>query len=698
MAEPITNVLGIVGMENKGAYDANAYYEKLNVVSYQGSSYCALNSVHNVLPTDTTKWQLIAEKGDKGDTGEEGYTPIKGTDYYTAADKAELETTLSSDVTTEVTSQLGSLTSATPLVASSTAGMTDTTRVYVNTSDGHWYWYDGDSWEDGGIYQATGIDKYAITIDKLAKNLEDKYEIKVDWESGGINGEGELYGSTTRIRTKARKYLRAGDVVDFDTSGSFNYAYQSVDDNNQPVANSGWVSSGTTIIPTNNYYYFMMKRINEAEIATEDIDTVGNYIHIYKNISNVAGKLLNWYAFEKFLNITNNYNDGSSTSNVRIETLDIAWWLSFGNLIEFTNEINWPSFYHNNKRVISFDLGGYGTYSLDSEGYRYLFEAVLPHNYALVLNTLTGLISVKLYHQVEDTEAILIRNASGVALAGAFVDIDNYYKLIEMESTLNDIVNNEMLSTNSNFDLNVIGVNHRGYSNVAPENTLPAYKLSRKNGFKYVETDISFTSDGVAVCLHDNTIDRTSNGSGNIGNLTYAEVSQYDFGSWKSPDYAGTKIPTFEEFILLCKNLGLHPYIELKDNGGYTEAQIQELVDTVKKYGMQGKVSWISFTLKYLTYVKNYDDKARLGYIVGTISASVISDANTLKTNNNSIFIDAYYNNLNNELVNLCIADDIPLEVWTVDNINIINNLNPYISGVTSNNLLAGKVLVENNI
>lgn len=178
MAEPITNVLGIVGMENKGAYDANAYYEKLNVVSYQGSSYCALNSVHNVLPTDTTKWQLIAEKGDKGDTGAAGYTPVKGTDYYTASDKAALETDLSHDVTNEVSSQLSTLTSATPLVATSTAGMTDTTRIYVNTTDGHWYWYDGTDWQDGGTYQSTGISDNSIDIYNLNSELQDNFIIE----------------------------------------------------------------------------------------------------------------------------------------------------------------------------------------------------------------------------------------------------------------------------------------------------------------------------------------------------------------------------------------------------------------------------------------------------------------------------------------------------------------------------------------
>ena len=158
MAEQITQVLGIVGIKHCGAYDATIQYEKLNVVTYNGSSYCAKGNTLGNLPTNTTYWDLMAEKGDKGDTGDTGatgYTPVKGVDYYTAADIAELESTLSSDVSDEVTDQLSTLTSATPLAASSTADMTDTTRIYVNTTDGHWYWYDGDSWEDGGLYQAS---------------------------------------------------------------------------------------------------------------------------------------------------------------------------------------------------------------------------------------------------------------------------------------------------------------------------------------------------------------------------------------------------------------------------------------------------------------------------------------------------------------------------------------------------------------
>lgn len=235
---------------------------------------------------------------------------------------------------------------------------------------------------------------------------------------------------------------------------------------------------------------------------------------------------------------------------------------------------------------------------------------------------------------------------------------------------------------------NVNSVNHRGYCTIAPENTLPAYKLSKRMGFKYVECDVSFTSDGVAVLLHDNTIDRTSDGSGDISTMTYEEALQYDFGSWKSANYEGTKIPTFEKFIKLCRNLGLHPYIELKSG---TETQIQSVVELVKKNGMRGKVTYISFSATLLEYVKNYDATARLGFLVSTVSADTITTAQSLKTDNNEVFIDAA--DYSEDAVTLCMNADLPLEIWTINSETTVNALPAYVTGVTSDNVIAAKTL-----
>lgn len=244
-----------------------------------------------------------------------------------------------------------------------------------------------------------------------------------------------------------------------------------------------------------------------------------------------------------------------------------------------------------------------------------------------------------------------------------------------------------------NYDLIVKGVAHRGFSSVAPENTLPAYKLAKANGFFYVETDVSFTSDGVAVCLHDATIDRTSDGTGNINSLTWSQVQQYDFGSWKSSEYAGTKIPSLEQFLVLCRNIGLSPYIELKNTATYTEAQIQSIVDLVEACGLKGKVTYISFSDTYLGYVKAYDAAARLGYLSSTVSSTVISTVQALKTTSNDVYLGSKV--YTSAAVSLCKSARIPMEVWTIDSAATILGLDPYITGVTSNEMLAGRVLYE---
>lgn len=275
------------------------------------------------------------------------------------------------------------------------------------------------------------------------------------------------------------------------------------------------------------------------------------------------------------------------------------------------------------------------------------------------------------------------------------------YLKVDEDGTLHvtlDGSDGTIITTNNNSRLrdgkyNVIAVNHRGYSTVAPENTLPAYIMSKEKGFNYAECDVSFTSDGVAVLLHDATIDRTSDGSGSVSNMTYEQLLQYDFGSWKSDEYTGTKIPTFEEFITLCKNIGLHPYIELKSNGNYTQEQIVEIVNMVKKNGMKGNVTYISFNKTYLEYIKQADRQARLGYLISNITQEIVEDTLSLRSGINEVYLGANYSNLTDDKVNTSISYNIPLEIWTVNDENIIKNMNSYISGVTSDSLIAGQIL-----
>lgn len=287
--------------------------------------------------------------------------------------------------------------------------------------------------------------------------------------------------------------------------------------------------------------------------------------------------------------------------------------------------------------------------------------------------------------------ALTIKKIDGSDLTAA--DIDKLASMFKIDGY--KYYDNGVYKTVARKDYKVNSVNHRGYVS-APENTLEAYRLSALNGFNAVECDVSFTKDGYAVLLHDSTVDRTSNGTGNITSLTLAEVKALDFGSWKAPEYAGTKIPTFEEFIALCKELNLHPYIELKSE--LAEGQAQMLVGIVEKYGLLDDCSWISFKATALTQIKNVDDTARLGYILNKdITADYINTAKSLCTANNEVFIDLVYGCATEANVELCRINGFALEVWTVDKTDVLDNLNGYVSGVTSNFVVAGKYLEEKN-
>lgn len=226
----------------------------------------------------------------------------------------------------------------------------------------------------------------------------------------------------------------------------------------------------------------------------------------------------------------------------------------------------------------------------------------------------------------------------------------------------------------------VRSVCHRG-SSLAPENTLMAFELAKKQGFEYVETDVQFTRDGVAVLLHDDTIDRTSNGSGYLKDYTYEELKELDFGGWLSEEYAGTVLPTFEEFLQLCSQLHLKPYVELK--AGVTTEQVTQLIRQTRRYGMTEQVTWISFDPELLRAIGQCQAGARLGYLISRGTEQDIQTALELQELG-QVFLDVNYKKLTDDLLYLASSNGLSVEVWTVNDPDWFSAIPSYVTGVTS--------------
>lgn len=251
-------------------------------------------------------------------------------------------------------------------------------------------------------------------------------------------------------------------------------------------------------------------------------------------------------------------------------------------------------------------------------------------------------------------------------------------------------------------DSHVKGVNHRGFSHVGPENTIPAFKLSYQHKFKYVETDIAFTSDKVPVLLHDATINRTArNDDGteiadtiNISSITYQEALQYDFGIWKGTEYAGTRIPTLKEFLVFCRNTNMTPYLEIKGVSLSVNEVVTIITNTVKECGMAGKCTYISFGIGYLLAVQQLDPMARFGYLLNTVTSEGITQANRLlDVPESEVFINS--GSTTSAEVELCKAAGLQLERWVVDDASVMASIDPYVSGISSNTLNTPIVLAE---
>ena len=125
---------------------------------------------------------------------------------------------------------------------------------------------------------------------------------------------------------------------------------------------------------------------------------------------------------------------------------------------------------------------------------------------------------------------------------------------------------------------------HRGYSAAAPENSMAAYRAAVNNGAEEIELDVRFTKDGIPVSIHDDFLERISNGTGTVQEHTLEELKRLDFGIKFSPDYAGTRIDTLEDILAEFSRrtiINMH----IKSLGAvYPEDYFRKIVALIKKY------------------------------------------------------------------------------------------------------------------
>lgn len=154
---------------------------------------------------------------------------------------------------------------------------------------------------------------------------------------------------------------------------------------------------------------------------------------------------------------------------------------------------------------------------------------------------------------------------------------------------------------------------HRGASGYAPENTLAAFRKAVAMGLSFIETDLQLSRDARFVAIHDDTVNRTTNGQGAVHDLTLAELRRLDAGSWFGSSFTGERIPTLEEILEFAKRHDVVFYLELKPGGSWGGEHA--LIGALRESGEIARTVVISFDSSLVATVRRSEPTLMTGLL-----------------------------------------------------------------------------------
>lgn len=209
-------------------------------------------------------------------------------------------------------------------------------------------------------------------------------------------------------------------------------------------------------------------------------------------------------------------------------------------------------------------------------------------------------------------------------------------------------------------------VGHRGLAGLAPENTLSALREAAAAGAEGAEFDIRRTADGKIVLLHDDKLDRTTDGEGLLANATWETVSKLDAGSWKDPKWAGERLPSLPEALRLLAGTSTRPVVEVKEQG------LEDgLLEALRAEQMLERSAAISFFDDVVANLRKREPKLVVGWLYGKkLEGKPAEQAEFIAAKALSLgtaLVDLEQKLLSPALIDLLHARGIVVWAWTVN-------------------------------
>ncbi len=204
---------------------------------------------------------------------------------------------------------------------------------------------------------------------------------------------------------------------------------------------------------------------------------------------------------------------------------------------------------------------------------------------------------------------------------------------------------------------------HRGASGYAPENTLESFKKAIEMHADGIELDVQLTKDDELVVIHDEEIDRTSNGSGWVKDLTLRQLRKYNYNK-TCPKYRHADIPTLKEVYELIKPSGLTINVEIKSGVIFYPEIEEKVLRLTKEMGMEDRVIYSSFNHYTCKHIHELNPEAYVGFLY---SDGPIDVASYCKANGGSALHPALYNLQYPDYMKKAADNGLDVNVWTVN-------------------------------
>ena len=199
---------------------------------------------------------------------------------------------------------------------------------------------------------------------------------------------------------------------------------------------------------------------------------------------------------------------------------------------------------------------------------------------------------------------------------------------------------------------------HRGFSKVAPENTLSAFKAAIDAEADVLELDVHRTKDGQVIVMHDNDVNRTTNGEGEIGDMTLGQLKQLDAGGWFSPAFQGERVPTLDEVLSLAKGRA-NVMIEIKDK----TPDLPRLVhQSIERFQMRQEVFVSSFYQAPIGAMRSLVPNLAIGALITPLQ-NPSKRAQHVKAS----MAQAHHKSIDAQDVKTAHAAGLRVHVWTVN-------------------------------